>query len=164
MGCLQVQTELLNLHLLHQRSRESIADLQVFRAQVGAIFDKIGIGDIDRTERAAVFLDRRFCIVVVGCPRIVQCGFAFGTGARRVEVAPPQGLVPELVTLNAVEEQAEIKAFVIQSQIQTVAEIRVRVAEHLAVGGRDLAVAVDVLIAETSYRSAVLEYRIGITG
>src|SRR5260221_11418432 len=76
---------------------------------------------------------------------------ALGPCKRWIKICPPSHLIPDLVALDAIEEYAEVEVLIGGPEVDAIIEFRVGIAEKSTVRLRDLAVPVDIRIAEPAY-------------
>src|ERR1700754_1248221 len=89
---------------------------------------------------------------------------ALGPRKRRIEVRPPPHLIPDLVALHAIKENAEIEILIGSSQVDAIIEFWIGVTKESTIRFCYLTIAVDIRIAKTPYAFIGLIYRPRVTG
>src|ERR1700754_1448274 len=89
---------------------------------------------------------------------------ALGPRKRRIEVRPPSHLVPDLVALHTIKENAEIEILIGSPQVDAIIELRVGVSKKGTIRFCYLTIAVHIRIAKTPYALIRLIDRSRITG
>ena len=89
-------------------------------------------------------------------PRIVVGGPALCSGEVGIEIRPPPYVIPDIITLNTVQEDAEVPIFVVQTQVDTVAEFRIRVSKERPVISGNQTITVYVCIFKPTNSDLIL--------
>src|ERR1700754_4927301 len=89
---------------------------------------------------------------------------ALGPRKRRIEVRPPPHLIPDLVALHAIKENAEIEILIGSSQVDAIIEFWIGITKESTIRFCYLTIPVHIHITEPAHPLIGLIYRPRITG